>query len=113
MSGGLVQTAEGGLYSSASVREGAAYQRWLRADAAAWEAFEEHALCTNEAFLLAASLLVRHGFAGEGEDEPRAASPLEGLLSMLWWELPGGEQLLVPRSSSRWIPRTMDPTTGE
>ena len=92
VSGGFVQTAEGGLYSSASVREGAAYQRWLRADAAAWEAFEEHALCTNEAFLLAASLLVRHGFAGEGEGEPRAASPLEGLLSMLWWELPGGEQ---------------------
>lgn len=97
------------LFADANARERAfaAYNRWLNADPAAWGAFQEHALSTNETFVLAAQLLARYfcseadtaarRYANSGQtlDEQaccvRGRSPvdvLEGLISELWWELP-------------------------
>ena len=96
------------IFADSDARDHAfgAYNRWLNADPAAWLAFQEHALGTNETFLLAAQLLARYfSSGGNGKAENcdtsqttaaqapyahgrRAAEVLEGLISTLWWELP-------------------------
>ena len=114
-SGRFVQAeADGGggndeIYADEAARDRATstYNRWLYADPAAWAAFQEHALSTNETFVLAAQLLARYfSPAGQGESAQgnsgagnlaeearwrrRPADVLEGLISELWWELPSG-----------------------
>lgn len=89
------------LFADAGARKHAfsAYNRWLKSDPAAWVAFQEHALATNETFMLAAQLLARY-FCSQtdnsgtsqnaetcGSNSRRPVDVLEGLISALWWEL--------------------------
>eukprot|EP01043_Picozoa_sp_COSAG02_P013257 COSAG02_NODE_527_length_20704_cov_120.745462_9_plen_674_part_00 len=91
------------IFADSNARDRAfeAYNRWLSGDPAAWLAFQEHALGTNETFILAAQLLARYFCSGgDGKAEScdtsqttvphsrRAAEVLEGLISTLWWDLP-------------------------
>ena len=97
LSGGFVQLGDE-LFADAAARDeaSAAYNRWLNANPAAWQEFQAHASASNETFVLAAQLLARY-FTGYPAAEtattsaPRPpAEVLDGLISMLWWELPCG-----------------------
>ena len=113
LSGGFLQLGDGSdeLFGDATAKEhaSASYYDWMAADAAAWANFREHALETNETFILAAQLLARYfvggssagcGASGGGEEGERAAAGslqtpaevLEGLISGLWWELPSRDE---------------------